>query len=250
MFRGPKRDSSDDFIAFVGGSETFGKFVQEPFVELVETGLGQPCLNFGIMNAGVDAFLNQPALLEQCERADGTVVQILGAANMSNRFYTVHGLRNDRFITASGALKALYPDLDFTEFTFTRHLLSALQTIDATAFAVVQREVQTAWVSRMKTLLGLIKGRKVLLWVSRRSPDTPCGLVEQSDDPLFITRDMIEEVRRAAPADFVEVVLDEDCAERGLDGMRFAPADIHAAREMVGPIAHARVAKRLIKAIL
>ena len=31
MFRGPQRDLTSDYIAFLGGTETYGKFIAEPF---------------------------------------------------------------------------------------------------------------------------------------------------------------------------------------------------------------------------
>ncbi len=58
-----------------------------------------------------------------------TVIQVMGAHNMSNRFYAVHPRRNDRFLRASlGCCKTIYPEVDFTEFNFTRHMLTALAT--------------------------------------------------------------------------------------------------------------------------
>ena len=76
--------------------------------------------------AGVDVFVNDPTIMAACATADITVIQMTGAHNLSNRFYKVHSRRNDRFLSGSPLMAALYPDMDFSEYNFTRHLLSAL----------------------------------------------------------------------------------------------------------------------------
>ena len=55
------------------------------------------------------------------------MIQVSGAQNLSNRFHAVHPRRNDRFLRASTLLKTIYRDVDFTEFNFTRHLLTTLR---------------------------------------------------------------------------------------------------------------------------
>ena len=97
VFRGPRRELGQPFVAFVGSSETYGKFIKEPFPALVEQQLGRACVNFGLLNAGVDAFVHDPFVRNTAAQADVTVVQIMGAQNMTNRFYAVHPRRNDRF---------------------------------------------------------------------------------------------------------------------------------------------------------
>ena len=83
-------------------------------------------------------------MLSACANAQVTVIQILGAHNMSNRFYTVHPRRNDRFLRASPMLRGIYHDVDFTEFNFTRHMLSRLREISEERFALVVEELKTA----------------------------------------------------------------------------------------------------------
>ena len=66
------------------------------------------CVNFGSVNGGVDAFVNDPTIMAACHDAQLTVVQIMGANFLSNRFYSVHPRRNDRFLRASTVLQAIY----------------------------------------------------------------------------------------------------------------------------------------------
>ena len=126
FFRVPKRNLSGRYNAFIGGKETFGKYLDHPYPALVEAALGKTCVNFGVVNAGVDVFVNDTTIMAACAKADITVIQMTGAHNLSNRFYKVHPRRNDRFLSGSPLMAALYPDMDFSEYNFTRHLLGAL----------------------------------------------------------------------------------------------------------------------------
>ena len=125
LFRGPLRKTSSPYVVFVGGTQTFGRYVETPFPALVELSSGVPCINFGLQNAGLDVFLHDADVMKIAAGAHVTVVQVLGAHNMSNRYYSVHPRRNDRFIAPSKLLCSIYPEVDFAEFHFTRHLLEA-----------------------------------------------------------------------------------------------------------------------------
>ena len=111
VFRGPERDLSRPYVALLGGSATFGKYVATPFADLVEQALGQPVANLGAQNAGPDFYLADRATLDIAARARVAVVQVTGADTLSNPFYTVHARRNDRFLAASPALRDLYPEV-------------------------------------------------------------------------------------------------------------------------------------------
>jgi uncharacterized protein DUF6473 len=41
LFRGPKRSLDEPYIAFIGGTETYGKFLAKPFPVLVEEEFGK-----------------------------------------------------------------------------------------------------------------------------------------------------------------------------------------------------------------
>lgn len=243
MFRGPRPRIDGAFAAILGGSETYGKFVASPYPALVEARLGLPVVNFGCMHAGVSAFSDEDAVLAACAEAEVTVIQIMGAANMSNRLYTVHPRRNDRFLKASAALRALYPQVDFTDYNFTRHLLTALDAADAAAFAAVRDELREAWLGRMRLLLRRIGGRVVLLWMSARRPDQD-GASPAGRDPLFIDGALIGALAEDV-ADVVEVVASDAALAERLEGKVFAPIEAPAAIEVPGPLFHAEVADAL-----
>ena len=152
LFRGPRRALDGRHLAFVGGTETFGKFMAEPYPALVEGLLGEACVNFGQVNASVDAFAQDPVVGGACRDAVLTVMEVTGAQNMSNRFYTVHPRRNDRFVRAASVLRAIYPEVDFADFCFTRHMLTHLHALSPVRFAIVRGPRCGARASKMAVL--------------------------------------------------------------------------------------------------
>ena len=247
VFRGPPRALDGPYVATLGGSETFGKFVAHPYADLLEARLGEPVVNLGVMQAGLTLFLDDPGVLPVASGARMTVVQVLGAHNMSNRFYSVHRRRNDRFLKAAAPLRMLYPDLDFTEFHFTGHLMQCLEKGAPEAFEAVVEELKTAWVHRMKALLSAIRGERVLLWISDRRPEDTTDTTGDTD-PLFVDRAMVEAVLPDTSG-LIEVVASPEAREEGLDARSFLPGEEAAARALPGPLFHREVADALGRAI-
>ena len=245
---GPKRKLTAPYVAMIGGTETYGKFLETPFPSLTESVLDYPVVNLGTVNAGIDVFTNDRAVLDICSNATATVIQVGGAQNMSNRFYAVHPRRNDRFLRASNLLKTIYREVDFTEFNFTRHLLSSLKTVSPEKFAMVEQELREAWVARMKSLVARLDGRVVLLWLSDHAPDCPDTDTTSGSDPLFIDREMLEEVAPFVD-DIVEIVVTPEERADGFSGLAFNTFEEPAAREMLGTVAHARAAAALDAAL-
>ena len=245
VFRGPVRALEGEYIAFLGGTETYGKFIAEPFPVLVEQTLGIACVNFGQTKAGVDVFLNDPTVLAAAAKARQCVVQVTGANNLSNRFYTVHPRRNDRFLRASAMMQSVFREVDFTEFHFTRHMLRALAAKAPERFAMLIEEVQRAWLSRMELLLARIGPRAVLLWFADHAPEDGTDLSHARDDPFAIDRWMIERLRPRV-ACVVEVVASPKALARGVKGMVFNEMEAPAARGMLGPAAHDEAARAVI----
>lgn len=245
LFRGPRRDLSGGYLAMLGGTETYGKYVPQPFAALVEGGLGLPVINLGCMNAGPDVFLNEPAVTDIAARAAVTVVQVLGAQNLSNRYYTVHPRRNDRFLGATPLLRSIFRDVDFTEFHFTRHMLKGLQSTSVDRFEVVAEELRAAWVSRMKLLLSRLSGRTVLLWIADAAPPAPQRRADLTRSPMLVDAEMVQAVRPLA-TDYVQAVRSAEAHARGTEGMVFAPMEVTAAAGLPGPWAHQEVAAALM----
>ena len=243
MFRGPQKPLDRPFIAVLGGTETYGKFVERPFADLLERRLGITAVNFGVANAGLDMHLNDPVVVQACNDAALTVIQITGAQNMSNRFYAVHPRRNDRFVKASNVMQSIWPEVDFAEIHFTRHLLTALYAAGPDRFDKLRQELAEAWVARMRGLIRECGGRVILLWMSDRRPEDPSE-IGGGTGPLFVDRAMLEALRGDVIG-IVEAVSDRRYREVGTDGMVFLPLDRMAAESLPGPGMHTMAADLL-----
>ena len=247
-FRGPKKKTTGKYTIFLGGTETYGKFLAEPFPTLVEKETEQTCINFGCVNAGVDVFLSDPTALLAAQRADTVVIQAMGAQNMSNRFYRVHPRRNDRFVGASDVMKSIFREIDFTEFHFTRHMLGTLCARAPDRYAMLRDELKQAWIARMRLLLNSVSGRKILLWFSAKQPAEAASSPGLGPDPLFVDRAMIETLRPIV-SDVVEVVASPEALRRNSEGMMYSEMEELGAKRLLGPLAHSEAAEALLQVL-
>lgn len=242
LFRGPRRDLAYPFVAVLGGTETYGKFVPMPYPALVEAATGLRMVNLGYPNAGPDLYLSEPEIGDILSRARVTVIQIAAAQNLSNRFYSVHPRRNDRFLSASPLLKTVFREVDFTEFSFTRHMLGRLYEVSPAKFRVLADELRAAWVARMSVLLDQVAGKAVLLWMGDPLPEGP------QDDPgagaLLVDRQMIRVLGDRVAAT-VEVVPSAEARAAGASGLVYPLQDERAAFELPGTAVHREVAAAL-----
>lgn len=238
--RGPLRDLGKPYLSFLGGTEVFGRFVERPFVQATEAQIGLPCINLGASNAGIDAFARDDALLEIAEGADLTVLQVMGAQNLTNAFYKVHPRRNDRFLRPYDALVHLYPEVDFTEFHFNKHLLVTLRDIAADRYERVCADLQETWVTRMSRVISRLGGRVVLLWL-RYGPQPGDAL---GAAPTLVSEQMVE-VLRPRVAGVVEVHVRTAAEAQDMPGMIFGPLELPTAQLMIGPREHERIADEL-----
>lgn len=244
-FRGPKKSLEAPFAAFFGTTETYGRFIKTPFPDLVGEALGVETVNFGCVNGGVDVYANDNALLEIAAMANVTIVQVMGAHTLSNRFFSVHPRRNDRFVGPSKLMQSIYQDVDFTEFAFTRHMMSALQAQSKKRFENVTNELRVAWTARMRKLLERIKGPKVLLWMADHRPEDAQGVrTGYGHDPLYVNRSMLDEISGGVDG-YVEVVFDPEVRGTQTEGMVFSELEAPAAMETPGLSVHQTTAAAL-----
>ncbi|MEM7641424.1 MAG: DUF6473 family protein [Pseudomonadota bacterium] len=242
VFRGPRVSLDGPYTVVLGGSEVYGKFVEDPFCDQLAERTGRQVVNLGVMNASTDLFLRDEALMEVVSGAECVVIQAMGAGNISNRFYSVHPRRNDRFLRHSRQMEKLFPEVDFSDFTFTRHMLHALKTRAPDAFRTLETELCAAWVTRMRLLLSRISGHKTLLWIENRDLG-PLG-----PEPLFVTVDMMQalegQIDKVAHCDVTDDITDESFGQ-----MVFAETEEAQARLMLPPVAHDRIAGTLSRAL-
>lgn len=204
-FRGPERPTTGAFIACLGGSETYGPLVAEPFADLLEDRLDLPVANLACANASPDFYLAEEPLLSMISRARVAVVQLCGAHNLTNRFYTVHPRRNDRLLGPSPRLQSLFHDIDFIEFNFTRHMLSALAARSPDRFELVAEELRSTWVLQMRRLLTRLACPVVLLWMAGAAPPAPARRCNLTAEPLLVDTEMIAAIRPLADS-LVQVI--------------------------------------------
>jgi len=248
LFRGPKQQLNGAFCTVIGGTETYGKFIETPFPMLVEERTGHKVVNLGCVNAGVDVFARDHSVQEICESAQVTVMQALGAQNLSNRFYVVHPRRNDRFLRASALLKSLFQDVDFTEFHFTRHMLTTLKLVSRDRFALVEAELKTAWSARMQYLAERIPGKTVLLHLTAQRPAQRMQQMGLGCEPLFITDEMVCDAGSQF-SETLRVIASQDAMALGTEGMIFNAMEEPAASQIPGPAVHREVADALTPVI-
>lgn len=249
LFRGPRRKLDKPYVAFVGGTETYGRFIEKPFPSLVEEETGLVCANFGCLNAGIDVFAHDPFVPGAAADAKITVMQVMGAQNMTNRFYSVHPRRNDRFVAPSDLLRTIFREVDFSEYHFNKHLLMGLQKVSPERFETVYKELQSAWVARMRLMMGQMRGKTILLWFAGHGPsDHSMEHAGLGPDPLFVTRSMMEQVEPYVTK-VVKVVPSRRARQYGTNGMVFNPLEAHTAEELLGVQAHEEAAAAISQAI-
>ncbi|MCV2893252.1 DUF6473 family protein [Lentibacter sp. XHP0401] len=247
-FRGPKRELDEPYVAVLGGTETFGKFIPRPYADRLEDKLGRPCLNFGVMSAGLDAFASDLGVLSMAARAEVVIVQAMGAHRLSNRFYSVHPRRNDRFLRASDAMQRLFKGVDFTEFHFTNHMLRELAVRQPDSFVLLAQELQQAWVARMRQLVERLGKPVVLLWMADHAPEEKRGFAHVASAPFAVTQDMLEALKGQL-AGCVICSASAAALARGEEGMLYAPQERQAALHLLGPAVHEEAAEALLPVV-
>jgi hypothetical protein len=163
QLRGPK-SSSENFIAYIGGAQTFGRFCQHPFPSIVGSRLNVGTLNFGRGGAGPAYFANSDMILNSVNQAKVAVIQIMSGRSVNNSVFfslnhTGYGVRliDGKEMKAIHVYKELANGRDprGKDVDFIKNLVS---------------ESRQIYVDQMISLLKKIKPPKILLWLSVRHP--------------------------------------------------------------------------------
>ena len=242
-FRGPEASLDEPYVLCIGGSETFGQFIAQPYAAKLNDDVALSVVNMGVLNGGLDVLMTDPAIISAIHGASAVVLQVTGAQNMNNRFYSVHPRRNDRFLKATRTLRSIYHDVDFTEFHFTRHLLTHLESVSSDRFTVIVNELQAAWQARMERLIDSINAPVHLVWLSNRHPEED-GAGRLGGDPLFVTNAMLQRAAEQAQSLTISVSPVGIPAEPRETNL-FAARRTAAARLLPGPEAHDAAAEAL-----
>lgn len=242
-FRGPAVDPAAPHVAVVGSDEVAGRYVDMPMTAHVAEALGCPVANLGVHCGSLDALLRDEGALRALGGADVAVVQAMPAHMVSNRLYSVHPRRNDRVLEISRRMTALWPDVDFTDFVFVRHMLVTLRDRDPMRFAAVSDELETAWRARMPKLIAALPERRILVALRDADAD-PLG-----PQPLFVPQAAADEVAASFDAAVAVDLSGLRGHPSGLEEMVFEPEAAAAARLALPPEGHERAAAAIVGAL-
>lgn len=244
VFRGPWREVRAGYCVALGGAATYGRFVADPWPALLERASGRMVLNLGVPQAGPDAWLADPDLLRLAARARMRFLTVPGAVNLTNRYYSVHPRRNDRFLRASPLLQRLYPEVDFTDFAFTRHMVRSLAQHGPRRFAELAQGLSQAWLERMGQVLSHLDGPTVMIWFADRPPPLPGERLQMAPGTPLLVDSLMLTALRPHLAGLVEVTHDGFIGTT--EGKSFAAFEESAALALPGPEAHRAVADALM----
>jgi hypothetical protein len=89
--RGPIPKDFSNSIAFIGAAQTYGRFADKPFPNLVCDKLGMECLNLGKAGAGPeDPLFNDPDVFVDILECKAVVIQIMSGRSVSNWQFKIH----------------------------------------------------------------------------------------------------------------------------------------------------------------
>ncbi|MGI9367640.1 MAG: DUF6473 family protein, partial [Ruegeria sp.] len=234
-FRSPKRSLRGVYLACVGGDETFGRFVDQPFPALLEARLDRKCVNFGSLFCGLEALMQDETLLNFVNQAEVCVLQVPGLLGQSNRFYRVHPRRNDRVLAPTHALTALYPEVDFTDVHFVGHLIAHLQSHADARFELFVSALRSTWLKNISALLQRIAPPVILLWL-RPNGEFAATVNLVKKDPVVDTA-AIDDLRPYC-ADIVELAVRASGDSDELEDLLFGTLQQPMAEHVIGPATH------------
>ena len=173
LFRGPKKSCKHSYGVCLGGADTFGGKVPGPFSAILEREMGMPVFNLGAQHSGAGFYTEDDAILEIVENAQVIFIEAPIVVNQSNPFYRVHPRRNDRFVTALGPLYDLFPEADFVECHFTKHLITKLISIDSVRADIVFRALQDEWGRNLTIMRARWCAKTVVHWYKTLQASQP-----------------------------------------------------------------------------
>lgn len=161
-FRGSTATTmKEDYGVFIGAGQTFGRFVEDPFPDIVSRAIGIPSINLGMGGAGPGRYLN-PDLKEIINGSRFCVVQVMSGRSSAN----------DLFDAKTGENFYGLDKGDLGRAGFARKIAQHLITTnDEEEIRYYRHELRRAWLSEMWQLVRSIEVPKLLFYISKRSPE-------------------------------------------------------------------------------
>ncbi len=169
----PKKSCKHSHGVCLGGADTFGGKVPDPFSAMLEREMGMPIFNLGAQHSGAGFYTEDDAIHEIVENAQVVFIEAPSVVNQSNPFYREHPIRNDRCVTALGPLYDLFPEADFVECHFTKHLITKLISIDSARADIVFRALQGEWARNLTIMRARWRAKTVIYWYKKPQASHP-----------------------------------------------------------------------------
>ena len=210
-FRGPMPPSleKNEFFVCIGAAQTFGRFCEQPFSELISDRLNLPCLNLGYAGAGPSFYLKNDYLLETINKARFIIVQVMSGRSESNSRYVSLTGRNMLTRVSNG-----------TTVMDTEAYKEILRLNSFDSIREIVQQTKYSWLRNSTSLLEKITIPKCLFWFSVRNPQYKMNFNNVksllSEFPHLIDSSLIDAVKPLADR-YVECV-----SNRGLPQKLYA----------------------------
>lgn len=222
--RGPKPSLlPGQYFVCIGSAHTFGRYVQNPFPNLLSQKLGLDCLNLGVGGAGPLMF-KQPALKPIINHAKFAVVQIMSGRSMSNSAFKSRGgvglevqipdLQFESADSKATLLTRISANQQFLQDTagdqltipvgFRLHATEAykalLRSKDDSYCQAIRQETKLRYVLSTIALLREIQVPKILFYFSNRRPAAMLKKFKYirqflGEFPHFVDQEVINELQ-------------------------------------------------------
>ncbi len=164
MIRGPLPEQLETggFVCAIGAAQTFGRFVEKPYLRLLGEQLGVETLNLGMAGAGPKHYSQRPKALQIVNRAALVVVQVMSGRSVSNSYFENTSAGSLKPHGAPPEVQARHAEIAYTELfdekgeDFIRSLIE---------------ETRNNYVAEYLDLLSRIEVPTLLFWFSTRQPE-------------------------------------------------------------------------------
>ncbi len=164
MWRGPTCQEKlriGQYTTCLGAAQTFGRFCEHPYPELLSEELKFPVVNLGAGGVGASNFLI-PELIKFVNNGSFCIIQVMSGRSAPNCYFNslsgqnAFGLDKRNLGPAAFAAKVIQYCIDNKSEQFVKNLVA---------------EMRWAWIRQMFLLAKRIKVPKILVWFSTRLPD-------------------------------------------------------------------------------
>lgn len=200
--RGPRPQNikPKTYCVSLGAADTFGRFVPQPYPQLLAKALDLSSLNLGFAGVG-PSFYNQArnqTLIQLVNNAQFATISIFSGRSQSNSKFTTAWRSQEQYCLENG--QTMPADYAYQQL---------LEDSDRATIAALVEETRSRYLKEFIQLLEKITVPKVLLWFARRSPDytlTYDSILNLFGGfPHLINRDMVNALKPYCD-DYVEYV--------------------------------------------